>query len=80
MGKVPSKPENMPWLTPFLTVRDGAKALAFYEAAFGFTRGDVMTDDSGRVTHADVSWREARVMFAPEGPAMPASPTTPTAG
>jgi uncharacterized glyoxalase superfamily protein PhnB len=72
------KPKDTPWLTPYLTVRDAAKALAFYESAFGFTRGDVLTDDAGRVVHADVFWHEARVMFAPEDPTVPAPPTGPS--
>jgi uncharacterized glyoxalase superfamily protein PhnB len=62
------RPEGMPWLTPFLTVRDAAKALAFYEAAFGFSRRDVFTDDAGVVTHGEVTWHDASVMFSPEDP------------
>ena len=73
--------EGFGWVTPFLTVRDAAKALAFYESAFGFTRRDVMTDDSGRVTHAEVTWHDATIMFAPEDPDGPLPSRAPaTAG
>jgi uncharacterized glyoxalase superfamily protein PhnB len=65
------RPEGMPWLTPFLTVRDGARALAFYEAAFGFARRDVFTGDDGVVMHGEVTWHDASVMFAPEDPSSP---------
>ena len=33
------KPDNMPWLTPYLTVKDAKASLAFYEQAFGFEPG-----------------------------------------
>ena len=71
------KPEGFPWLLPMLTVRDGAAALAFYESAFGLTRGDVMTDDAGQVTHGEVLWHDGRVMLAPEDPVSPAPATGP---
>ena len=59
------RPANMPWLIPMLTVRDAGKALDFYETAFGLTRRDVMKDESGTVTHADLSYQDAVVMIAP---------------
>ena len=71
------RPEGFPWLLPMLTVRDGAKALDFYESAFGFTRGDVMRDDSGKVVHGEILWRDARVMIAPEDHVTPAPPGGP---
>jgi PhnB protein len=77
MADVPTRPAGMPWLLPMLTVADGAKAIDFYESAFGFTRGDVMTDDTGRVTHGDVVWNDARVMFAPADPLSPAPSSAP---
>jgi uncharacterized glyoxalase superfamily protein PhnB len=69
--------EGFPWLTPFLAVRDAAATLDFYEAAFGFTRRDVMRDDAGAVTHADLTYRDAVVMIAPEDPSAPAPARAP---
>lgn len=73
-----TRPEGMPWLTPLLTVRDAARALDFYEAAFGFTRRDVMTDSVGTVTHADMTYRDAVVMVAPEDDASPTGARPPS--
>ncbi len=62
---MPVRPPGSPWLTPFITVKDAAKALAFYETAFGFTPRDVFKDDGGTVTHGDMTWHDAVIMVAP---------------
>lgn len=36
MSNRPYKPENIPALFPYLTVRNAEKAVEFYEKAFGF--------------------------------------------
>lgn len=60
------RPEGMPWLTPYLTVADAARALDFYAAAFGFGRGEVV-EDKGQVVHAGMTHNgEVIVMFGPE--------------
>ncbi len=41
------RPNNMPWLTPYLIVPDVEKTAAFYEKAFGFKLGTLMKDDEG---------------------------------
>jgi uncharacterized glyoxalase superfamily protein PhnB len=58
---------NAPWLAPYLTVRNGAESLRFYAAAFGFTPGNAMRDGQGRVQHAEMRYRDALIMFSPEG-------------
>ena len=68
------RPANMPWLTPMLTVRDAALALEFYETAFGLTRRDVMRDEAGTVTHADLTYHDAVIMIAPAEPGGPRTP------
>jgi len=53
----------------YLTVRDPARSLAFYEAAFGFEQNDEsMIDDAGRIQHAGMRLGDAAIMFAPESP------------
>jgi uncharacterized glyoxalase superfamily protein PhnB len=60
-------PPDANWLTPYLTVKDAADSLNFYEQAFGFGRGEVMTDKGGRIVHAGMTWQgRSVVMFAPE--------------
>lgn len=60
-------PLGWPQLSLYLTVRDAAASLAFYEAAFGFEpTGETMTDDAGRIQHAGMRLGDAAIMFAPE--------------
>ena len=68
------RPANMPWLIPMLMVRDVRAALDFYESAFGLKRRDVMRDDSGIATHADLTYQDAVVMIALAMPGAPLNP------
>jgi uncharacterized glyoxalase superfamily protein PhnB len=61
-----AKPANMPWLSPCLTVRDAAKTLEFYQKAFGFQKKDVYPGPDGKIMHAEVTWKDAVIMFGPE--------------
>jgi uncharacterized glyoxalase superfamily protein PhnB len=62
-------PEGANPLTPYLTVANAAKALDFYERAFGFTRGgESMTDDKGNIVHAGMFYDGRSIaMMSPEG-------------
>ena len=61
------RPAGVPWLTPYLTVRDARTAIAFFEAAFGFRVRDSVQDD-GVVMHVEMTYQDQLiVMFAPEG-------------
>jgi uncharacterized glyoxalase superfamily protein PhnB len=66
MSKDP-RPPKMPWLLPYMVVKDADKALDFYERAFGFTRLNAVKGEDGRTNHAEMGFQEAVVMFAPEG-------------
>src|SRR5262245_57245905 len=66
MSKDPRAPK-MPWLLPYIVVKDADKALAFYEKAFGFTPLNVVKGDDGKAQHVEMMFKEAVVMFAPEG-------------
>lgn len=63
------KPALMPWVTPYLTVKDCSKAIAFYQAAFGFSVRDPVKDDAGAVVHAELTLgrEHALVMIGAEG-------------
>jgi len=56
-------------LTPYLTVSGADVALAFYERAFGFKRGEfAMKDDKGETVHGELYYHGRSVaMVAPEG-------------
>ncbi|WP_322107219.1 VOC family protein [Paraburkholderia sp. J41] len=63
----PPRPAGVPWLTPYLTVRDARAAMDFYRAAFGFDVRDSVEDD-GAVMHVEMTYHDQLiVMFAPEG-------------
>ncbi|MBL8689812.1 MAG: glyoxalase/bleomycin resistance/extradiol dioxygenase family protein [Rhodospirillaceae bacterium] len=66
MAADPRQP-GMPWLTPYLTVRDPKKSLAFYKKAFGFESMGVVKD-KGQIVHAGMSYKKLCVlMMSPEG-------------
>lgn len=61
------RPAGVPWLTPYMTVRDARSSTAFFEAAFGFAVRDSVHDD-GAVMHVEMTYQDQLiVMFAPEG-------------
>src|SRR5262245_8133378 len=63
------RPADWPALTPYLTVSDASRSLAFYQAAFGFkVTGQVMRNDAGAVMHAGMRLGDTAIMFAPQNP------------
>lgn len=67
MSAKPARPPGVPWVSAFLTVRDAAAALAFYEKAFGFSRRDAVAGPDGAIVHAELTWHDAFIMLGPEG-------------
>ncbi len=67
MSQQTPRPPGIPWLSPFLTVRDPAAALAFYQKAFGFTKRDAVAGPDGQFIHVEMMWHDALIMFGPEG-------------
>jgi uncharacterized glyoxalase superfamily protein PhnB len=61
------KPCGMPWITPYLMVKDASASLAFYEAAFGFARRHVKLGPDGSIMHAEATWQDGLIMLGPEG-------------
>ncbi|EAY69759.1 hypothetical protein BDAG_02524 [Burkholderia dolosa AU0158] len=61
------RPADVPWLTPYLTVRNARATIEFFKAAFGFELRDVL-DEDGAIMHVEMAYRgQLIVMFAPEG-------------
>jgi uncharacterized glyoxalase superfamily protein PhnB len=61
------RPAGVPWLTPYLTVRDAQASRVFYEKAFGFSVREAV-DDDGATMHVEMTHQgELVIMFAPEG-------------
>jgi PhnB protein len=61
-------PEGYHTLTPYMTVRDAARAIEFYKKAFGATERGVMKDPTGKVMHAELLIGDSIVMLADEYP------------
>jgi PhnB protein len=55
-------------VTPYLAVKGAAEALDFYQRAFGAKVADQMTDDEGRIGHAEIRIGAARIYLADEHP------------
>ncbi|MFP3748075.1 VOC family protein, partial [Achromobacter sp. SIMBA_011] len=47
------RPANVPWLTPYLAVRNARAAIDFFKAAFGFALRDVH-DEDGAIMHVEM--------------------------
>ncbi|KVE27954.1 glyoxalase [Burkholderia singularis] len=61
------RPADVPWLTPYLTVRDARASIQFFSAAFGFKQRELV-DEDGAIMHVEMSYHgQLIVMFAPQG-------------
>jgi PhnB protein len=75
--KVKPIPDGYHTVTPYLIVSDAAKALDFYQNAFGATVIARMDGPGGKVMHAEIQVGDSRIMIGGECPQMNArSPKT----
>ena len=75
--KVAAVPKGYRTVTPYLTIRGAADALAFYAQAFGAKEKVRMSMPDGSVMHAEIQIGDSMVMIAEENPAWgTASPLT----
>jgi PhnB protein len=63
-------PDGYHTVTPYLIVKDAARAIEFYEQAFGATERMRLTDPGGRVGHAEITIGDSAIMLADEFPEM----------
>jgi uncharacterized glyoxalase superfamily protein PhnB len=61
-------PEGYHSITPFMTVRDAARAIEFYKQAFGAVEKGVMKGPDGKVMHAELRIGDSIVMLTDEFP------------
>ena len=61
-------PDGYHTLTPFLTVREAARAIEFYKQAFGAKERGVMKGPDGKVMHAELMIGDSIIMLADEWP------------
>jgi PhnB protein len=67
---VPPIPTGCLQITPYLTVRGGQEAIAFYQKAFGAREIMRMDDPAGKLGHAELAIGSGRIMLADEFPEM----------
>jgi PhnB protein len=61
-------PKGYHTVTPYLTVRDAARAIEFYKQAFGATERGVMKGPDGKIMHAELMIGDSILMLADEFP------------
>lgn len=66
---VPYQPSGYHSVTPYLVVDDAARAIAYYEKAFGAKEVMRMNLPDGKVGHAEITIGDAHVMLSDENPA-----------
>ena len=69
-GKVKAVPEGTHTITAHLSVRDAAKAIEFYQKAFGAQVLVVHKIPDGKVMHASLKIGDSKLMLADEFPGM----------
>lgn len=70
MSKVHYIPKGYNSITPYLIIKNAAKAIEFYKKAFGATEVFRMDDANGRVGHAELMIGDSHLMLADEHPEM----------
>ena len=65
MAKVKPVPEGFHTVTPYLVVDDGARAIDFYQQAFGAKEIMRMPGPDGKISHAEVKIGDSIIMLGP---------------
>jgi PhnB protein len=63
-------PEGYSTATPYLIIKDAARAITFYKQAFGASELMRFADPSGKVGHAEIKIGNSPIMLADEHPDM----------
>ena len=66
MGKVNPVPDGYGTVTPYMAIRDAAKAIDFYQKAFGAEELFRMPGPGGKVMHAELQIGNSKVMLGEE--------------
>jgi PhnB protein len=69
-SRVKPIPDRYRGAVPYLCVKDAARALEFYEKAFGATEVMRIQQPDGRIGHAELRIGDAAIMIADEFPEM----------
>ncbi len=69
-NKVNYIPKGYNSISPYLVVKDAAKAIEYYKKVFGATEVVRMDQPNGKVGHAELQIGDSRIMLAEENPSM----------
>jgi PhnB protein len=69
-NKVKPIPEGYHTATPYLIVKDAARAIEFYKKAFGATELMRMPGSGGKIGHAEIKIGDSPILLADEVPEM----------
>ena len=61
-------PKGYHTITPYMTVRDAARAIEFYKQAFGAVERGAMKAPDGKIVHAELLIGDSIIMLADEFP------------
>ena len=70
MSKVSYIPKDYNSITPYLIVKDAARAIDYYKKVFGATEVVRMPGPNGRIGHAELKIGNSHIMLADENPQM----------
>ena len=70
MNNVKPIPDGYHTVTPYMVVKNAAKALDFYKRAFNTKKIIRMPDAKGLIMHAEIQVGDSRIMLCDEMPAM----------
>ena len=65
-GKVQAIPPGYHSVTPYLVVRDGARAIDFYKQSFGASELSRMDTPDGKIAHAELKIGDSIIMLSDE--------------
>ena len=70
MSKVSYIPKDYNSVTPYLIVKDAARAIEYYKKVFGATETVRMNGPEGKIGHAELKIGNSHIMLADENPSM----------
>jgi len=70
-GNVKPVPKGYHTATPYLIIKEAARAIEFYKKAFGATELMRMAQPDGKVRHAEIKIGDSPIMLADEFPEYP---------
>lgn len=68
MSKVPHIPKGYQTITPYLIIKDAARAIEFYKKVLGAKQLERMDGPNGMVMHAELQIGDSRIMLGEEQP------------